>query len=400
MSKNNSLLKVISLYTGAGGLDYGLEAAGFETAIAVEMDKWCCNTLRHNRNWPVIEGKVETVTSDKILSISGLKKGEAGLLVGGPPCQPFSKAGYWKTGDSKRLNDPRSNTLFEYMRVLEDTLPHAFILENVFGLAYKGKDEGLVFLQNRLNEINKKNKVHYTFKWKVINSADFGVPQIRERVFIIGSRDGADFEFPEPKFYSPEDKELFLTLNSLDKQPHRTAWDAIGDLLDPSENPKKSQVGGKWGALLPSIPAGENYLWHTERGGGKPIFKWRSRYWSFLLKLHPDKPSWTIQAQPGTAIGPFHWNNRRLTMREMARIQTFPDDVHILGGNSNVQKQLGNAVPSAIGELLGKQIRFQFFGHRTNKSLSLIPPKRDILENIHSYSKTIPKPYNDLIELS
>src|SRR5690554_3200856 len=118
----NSLMKVISLYTGAGGLDYGLEAAGFETAVAVEMDKWCCNTLRHNRNWPVIEDRVENVSSKLILDTAGLKKGEAGLLVGGPPCQPFSKAGYWKNGDSKRLDDPRAGTLGEYMRVLEDTL--------------------------------------------------------------------------------------------------------------------------------------------------------------------------------------------------------------------------------------------------------------------------------------
>lgn len=243
----NPLMKVISLYTGAGGLDYGLEAAGFETAVAIEMDKWCCNTLRHNRDWPVIEDKVENVTSKVILGTAGLKKGEAGLLVGGPPCQPFSKAGYWKTGDSKRLNDPRAGTLTEYMRVLEDTLPHAFILENVFGLAYKGKDEGLVYLKERLEQINKKHKVKYNFNWKVINAADYGVPQIRERVFIVGARDGLDFNFPMPRFASPESEERS------DLEQHRTVWDAIGDLVDPNEDPKKSKVGGKWGALLLSL---------------------------------------------------------------------------------------------------------------------------------------------------
>lgn len=387
----NPLMKVISLYTGAGGLDYGLEAAGFETAVAIEMDKWCCNTLRHNRDWPVIEDKVENVTSKVILGTAGLKKGEAGLLVGGPPCQPFSKAGYWKTGDSKRLNDPRAGTLTEYMRVLEDTLPHAFILENVFGLAYKGKDEGLVYLKERLEQINKKHKVKYNFNWKVINAADYGVPQIRERVFIVGARDGLDFNFPMPRFASPESEERS------DLEQHRTVWDAIGDLVDPNEDPKKSKVGGKWGALLPSIPPGENYLFHTERGEGEPLFKWRSRYWSFLLKLHPEKPSWTIQAQPGTAIGPFHWNNRRLTMREMARIQTFPDDVEILGGNSNVQKQLGNAVPSAIGELLGKEIKRQFFGMRIDSSQSeLVPKKNSELLKV-SYVKKVPSTYKELL---
>lgn len=396
MAKANPLLKVISLYTGAGGLDYGLEEAGFETAVAIEMDKWCCNTLRHNRNWPVIEEKVENVTSKKILEVSGVKRGEAGLLVGGPPCQPFSKAGYWRDGDSKRLNDPRANTLIEYMRVLEDTLPHAFILENVFGLAYKGKDEGLQYLKTRIDEINKKNKVKYTFNWKVINAAEYGVPQIRERVFIIGSRDGQEFNFPEPRFFSPNDIESLPLINS-NRESYRTAWDAIGDLIDPEENPKKSKVGGKWGALLPSIPPGENYLWHTERGEGEPLFKWRSRYWSFLLKLHPEKPSWTIQAQPGTAIGPFHWNNRRLTMREMARIQTFPDDVEILGGNSNVQKQLGNAVPSAIGEMFGKEIMRQIFGMKMNSlELKLVPTKKKEILSIN-YSRELPKIYRELL---
>ncbi|MBL6991093.1 MAG: DNA cytosine methyltransferase [Bacteriovoracaceae bacterium] len=390
-----NLKKVISLYTGAGGLDYGVEAAGFDTAVAVEMDKWCCKTLRYNRDWPVIEDKIENVDSETILKTANLKKGEAGLLIGGPPCQPFSKAGYWRDGDAKRLNDPRSNTLNQYMRVLEDTLPHAFILENVFGLAYKGKDEGLRYLENTVQKINERNNTNYTFKWKVINTAHFGVSQIRERVFIIGSRDGYEFDFPEARFFPKNEDNPMLEIEG---KTFRTAWDAIGDLVPEEETHHESEVGGKWGALLPSIPPGENYLYHTERGSGEPLFKWRSRYWSFLLKLHPDKPSWTIQAQPGTAIGPFHWNNRRLTMREMARIQTFPDDVEVLGGNSNVQKQIGNAVPSAIGELLGKEIRKQFFDERvSSKKLKLVPNYNEDKFQVN-FMKRIPKEYRELIQ--
>jgi len=393
MSKKNPK-KVISLFTGAGGLDYGIEAAGLDTAVAVEMDKWCCTTLRHNRDWAVIEGKIEDVPSDEILKAGKLKKGEAAMLIGGPPCQPFSKAGYWRDGDAKRLNDPRSNTLNQYMRVLEDTLPHSFILENVFGLAYKGKDEGLRYLENRIKEINEANGTHYTFKWQVINSANFGVSQVRERVFIIGSRDGYEFDFPEARLFPKDENNPLLEIEG---KTYRTAWDAIGDLVPEGETHHESEVGGKWGALLPSIPPGENYLFHTERGGGQPIFKWRSRYWSFLLKLHPEKPSWTIQAQPGTAIGPFHWNNRRLTMREMARIQTFPDDVEIMGGISNVQKQIGNAVPSAIGELLGKEIRRQFFKERvSSKNLKLIPSRKEKEFEV-KFMKKIAPDYQSLI---
>lgn len=387
--------KVISLFSGGGGLDFGLEAAGFETGVCVEMDKWSCSTLRHNRNWNVIEDRIENVSSDTILQTAALKKGEVSLLIGGPPCQPFSKSSFWFNGDTKRLNDPRANTLEHYMRVLNDTLPKAFILENVFGLAYKGKDEGLKFLENALHLINKNNSVNYSFEWKVLNAADYGVPQIRERVFIVGHIEGKKFEFPEKRFYNPQKEEVSMTLFER-LEPYRTSWDAIGDLDEEPQTPIISEVGGKWGALLPTIPPGENYLFHTERGNGECIFKWRSRYWSFLLKLHPDKPSWTIQAQPGTAIGPFHWNNRRLTMREMARIQTFPDDVRIQGGISNVQKQLGNAVPSGLAEVLGREIRAQFFQENVSTRSTLIPNKRNRKKEV-TYSKVVPENYLEII---
>ena len=370
---DNNKLKVISLFSGAVGLDYGLEAAGFHTAVCIEMEKNCCNTLRANRDWPVLEGKIEEFSTKTVLKEGNLKPKEAALLVGGPPCQPFSKSGYWRNGDALRLSDPRANTLEEYMRVLEEALPHAFIIENVYGLAYKGKDEGLVFLQERLDAINKKKKTKYTFTWKVVNAAHYGVPQVRERVFIIGSRDGKRFIFPQPILSMAV---LSQPEGLFNYDQYRCAWDAIGDLDNPIDTAFPSQVGGKWGELLPSIPEGKNYLWHTNRGGGKDLFGWRTRYWSFLLKLSKSMPSWTIQAQPGTAIGPFHWKNRRLTMREMARLQTFPDNVEVLGGTSNIQRQIGNAVPSLVAEVLGKEILEQYFGTSTSKTLKLLPPLR------------------------
>src|SRR5207244_6848829 len=117
-SRCPSMLKAISLYTGIGGLDFGLEAAGIKTAVAVEMDTACCRMLRLNRSWPVIEGNIHDVASKQILETAELRKGEADLLVGGPPCQPFSKSSYWVSGDSLRLDDPRADTLAAYLRVL------------------------------------------------------------------------------------------------------------------------------------------------------------------------------------------------------------------------------------------------------------------------------------------
>src|SRR5689334_911583 len=99
-------LQAISLFTGAGGLDYGFEAAGFRTAVALEIDSRCCNTLRHNRRWPVIDRDIASVSTKELLSIAGLEIGEADVLIGGPPCQPFSKSGFWATGDARRLDDP------------------------------------------------------------------------------------------------------------------------------------------------------------------------------------------------------------------------------------------------------------------------------------------------------
>jgi DNA (cytosine-5)-methyltransferase 1 len=162
---------------------------------------------------------------------------------------------------------------------------------------------------------------------------------------------------------------------AMSREVWRTSWDAIGDLHDLDDPTLK--VGGRWGELLPSIPDGENYLWHTDRGGGLPLFGWRRRYWGFLLKLAKNRPAWTVQAQPGTAIGPFHWRSRRLSTRELCRIQTFPDTYQIVGGRSDVQRQLGNAVPSLLAEVLGREIRHQLLGHKIRShKLKLAVPSR------------------------
>lgn len=383
----------VSLFSGAGGLDLGLEAAGFETHVAVEYDSHCCKTIRANRPWHVIEKSIHDVPSVEILEGAGLKSGELDLLFGGPPCQPFSKSSYWVHGDSLRLEDPRASTLAAYLRVLRDLKPRSFLLENVSGIAYKNKDEGLRLLERCVNTINKESGTNYSFHWDVLQAAAYGVPQTRERFFLVGSRDGKSFEFPAPRF-QPEAKIEQNTLFAL--EAYRTAWDAIGD-LDGVEVEENLKVGGRWGDLLPSIPEGQNYLWHTNKLGGLPLFGWRRRYWSFLLKLSKKKPSWTIQAQPGSAIGPFHWRSRKLSTRELCRLQTFPDDYKILGGRSIVQKQLGNAVPSLLAEILGLEIRRQFFGDSISSLMpSLIPPVRKPVPKEEELA-AVPEKYHDLI---
>jgi DNA (cytosine-5)-methyltransferase 1 len=385
------MLKAISVFTGVGGLDFGFEAAGFETAAAVEMDAACCRTLRLNRRWPVIERDIHDITSKELLRTANLSEGEADVLIGGPPCQPFSKSGYWARGDAMRLDDPRSDTLTAYLRVLRDAQPKVFLLENVYGLAYRGKSEGLDRILAGVDQINRETGSKYRPVWQVVDAASYGVPQHRERVFIVASRHGKQFNFPQAT-HGKHDGPLF----GADHEPYRTTWDALGDLPERL-NDQALRVRGKWADLLPSIPEGENYLWHTARGGGMRLFGWRTRYWSFLLKLAKGRPSWTIQAQPGPATGPFHWTNRLLSAQELCRLQTFPDDLQFDCSRNDVQRMLGNAVPSLVAEVIARAIRGQLLKQPVNeRELQLLPRRREPVPKPERVVK-VPSAYHSLV---
>lgn len=382
-------LRAISLFTGAGGLDYGFEAAGIETAVALEMDGACCRVLRANRRWPIIEDDVHNVASATLLNAAAFGKSEASVLIGGPPCQPFSKSGYWASGDAGRLNDKRADTLTAYLRILEDTLPRAMLLENVYGLAYRGKDEGLDRLVRGIEAINRRCGTNYNPAWQVLNAAAYGVPQLRERVFVVASRDGREFSFPKPSHCAPE-----VQVEGL--EPYRTCWDALGD-LDRRLDDDSLKATGKWAELLPTIPEGENYLWHTGRGGGRPLFGWRTRYWNFLLKLAKNRPSWTIQAQPGSATGPFHWDNRKLSTQELCRLQTFPE-IRIETSRSVAQRMLGNAVPSLLAEVLAREIAVQLLDQPAYRHPpTLLPPLHREIPAPEPV-RTVTRPYLALID--
>ena len=362
----------MSLFTGAGGLDVGLEEAGFRVALCVEKDATARETIQLNRpRWPLAEpGDIQLLAPETALEQTSLQRGDVTLLSGGPPCQPFSKSGYWVRGDSPRLADPRASTLHAYLRWVDAFLPETILLENVSGLVFRAKDEGLRLLSSGLEAINRRNGVAYRARVLHINAVGWGVPQARERVVLVAHRDGHDFELPSPTHLPPDQAPEVPGA-----EPHKTAWDAIGD-LDSDAWSDELRLTGKWASLVPSVPEGMNYLWHTPRGGGLPLFGWRTRYWSFLLKLAKDRPSWTIQAEPGPATGPFHWRNRKLSIRELCRLQTFPDEYVICGAYREGHRQVGNAVPSAIGELIGLEIRRQLLKERVRRKLRLVPRHR------------------------
>ncbi len=345
------MIRVLSLFTGIGGLDYGFEAAGFRTVAAVDVDPRVVAQLRANRSWAAVEADVTQLSPSQLLRATGLQRGRIDMIIAGPPCQPYSKASYWRRDGARRLDDPRAKTLDAFLGVVAHTLPQALLLENVPGFAFRGKAEGLEHVLSGMSRINARYGTRYAPVWAKLNTAHYGIPQMRERVFLVASRDGTEFAFPTPT-HSSTSGEAQL--------PYHTCWDALGDLSEHPGDPSL-EVRGKWADLLPSIPEGQNYLWHTNRGGGEQLFGWRTRYWSFLLKLAKTTPSWTIQSQTGSAIGPFHWTNRKLSAKELMRLQTFPDDIFLDAGRVAIQGMIGNAVPSLMAEVLAREIRRQFF---------------------------------------
>jgi DNA (cytosine-5)-methyltransferase 1 len=262
-----------------------------------------------------------------------------------------------------------------FLDVLDAVLPDVMLLENVNGITATRdhatqRPEGLDVVRSGLSRINRRRGTRYTAMPVILDAAEYGVAQHRRRAFIFAAREGDDLDRPTPTcgpdaLRKPNDSD----------QRYATAWDALWDLDDPDFDPALRPTG-KWAGLLPSIPEGSNYLYHTQRGGGVPIFGWRRRYWSFLLKLAKARPSWTVQAQPGSATGPFHWRSRRLSSRELARLQSFPDDWIVSGSLTSIRRQLGNAVPPPLGEAVGHEIRRSVFGESTRRKAPLTPALR------------------------
>lgn len=343
----------ISLFAGAGGIDCGVEAAGFSTAVALDSDFFCAESLRANRFAEIVEADIASVEAREVLARCGVRSGDVDLLTAGPPCQPFSKSANWRYGVPLGLKDPRATTLRHMMRLIEGTLPRVVMIENVPGFAGtpKQKTSALKRVEGAFRRINARHGTSYALSREVLDAADFGVPQHRRRLIVVADREGREFDFPSPTHGAGGERFV-------------TAWDAIGNLRERANDPEL-QVRGRWAELLASIPEGENYLWHTDRGGGRPLFGWRTRYWNFLLKLAKERPSWTLAASPSQNSGPFHWKNRLLSAREMARLQSFPDHWEFVGTRAQQVSQIGNAVPPLLAEVVARAIRVQLLGDRT-----------------------------------
>jgi len=351
-----SEMSAISLFSGAGGLDLGAEAAGFKVRAAVESDAVARETMLANapRHFPELDETrlledVISLSPELLLERAGVAVGETALMVGGPPCTPFSKSGNWL--EYKRSgSDPRASLLDEYVRLLRGVQPRAFVMENVYGLAYRNQNRPV--LKRFLEGVRAAG---YATEFRILLAADYGVPQLRQRMLCVGLR--ADLldvpvECWQMRWPSPTHSGPHETKTAWDKSlpPHVTSGAALRGLVENPVEPEE-HVSGTYAEELREVPPGQNYLfWTAERGHPAPRFRWRSRYWSFLLKLDPERPSPTIQGQPGPWVGPFHWTSRRLRVAELKRLMTFPDDFTVLGSRREQQLQLGNAVPPRFAE--------------------------------------------------
>lgn len=339
--------KIVSIYSGVGGLDLGFEKAGFKTVFATDIWDVACDSLKSNL--PESEIVCDNIESLNFKLVRKKYDPIAGL-IGGPPCPPFSKSRFYRKEKERGLDDENGFiTISNYFRAVEELNPNFFFFENVHGFVYKPHKSAMELVES------ESRRLGYKIFYKVVNAADYGVPQIRQRFICIGIKETMnDFKFPEPTHADP-----VKIINGL--KPWVTCGEVIGDLDYNLPEDSKMVAGSKHKDLLMLVPPGDNYLFFTEeRGYPTPIFKWRSRYWSFLLKLSPEKPSWTIQASHSNNMGPFHWKNRFLRIEEIKRIQTFEDSHVCLGAYKEQWRQIGNAVPPLLAYKIALAISNQY----------------------------------------
>lgn len=359
--KDNNIPKIrtLSLFSGAGGLDIGFHDVGFDIIESVEIEEKFCQTLKLN------SGKGKRFNNSKVNCIdireyTGNHLGNIDFIIGGPPCQTFSAAGRRANG-VLGTTDARGVLFREYVRLLQELSPVGFLFENVYGIIGAQGGEAWKEILESFSDVG------YKLYYRIVDAADYGVPQHRERLIIVGLKDG-EFKFPRPT-HGPD---------SLDDEQFYNAETAITGVT-LSEEESKSGIGGRYGALLDDIPPGLNYSFYTEEmGHPNPVFAWRSKFSDFLYKADPNTPVRTIKASGGAYTGPFHWNNRFFAYPEYKRLQTFPDDYEISGTKQIAVKQIGNSVPPQLARMMALAIRQQVFNTQFPFTLSLLDDSEEL----------------------
>ena len=339
--------KAIDLFSGAGGLSEGITRAGFEVVAAVDSDAAAAKTYRHNHGDHILERSITDITPAELMRFAGIEAGECDLLAGGPPCQGFSVQ---RRGDDR---DTRNHLVLDYIRFVEEIEPRFFLMENVRGLTSKRGKRYFDEVVQRASDLG------YEVNVSKLNAADFGVPQQRIRVFLVGERvtegEMPRFRFPEPTCIEGE---------------YRTVRSAIGDMpcppLDGSPHPDYP-LHYREGRLSKT---NLERLRHIPEGGGRDdlplhlqlpchVNNPSHRHKDVYGRLAWDQPAGTLTARfDSFSRGRFGHpvDHRTITLREGARLQTFRDSFHFIGNREEVARQIGNAVPPILAEKLGRAI--------------------------------------------
>lgn len=371
--------KVVSLFSGALGLDLGLAKTGrFELVACVELEKVFCDTIRANqkagrlpKNLTVIEGDIAKLSVEEFLARTGIDPTTIDLLVGGPPCQSFSTA-----GRRQSVEDPRGTLLWDFLRFIEGLNPKFFVMENVRGLLSaalkhraiadrpdKGgqpllpEEEPGSVVRLFAHDLHGIDGGPYHMDCFEVNAVNYGAPQLRERALFVGNRFGVQVDFPEPT-HGVEDQIRDLFTNRKKLLPWKTLGEAI-DGIDPGDvvmdfSPRKKHYlsmvppGSNWRSLPEEIQRESMGRAWLAKGG-------RSGWWR---RLTSDLPCPTLVTMPNHASTSLchPTETRALTVKEYARIQQFPDDWQICGKASEQYAQIGNAVPVRLGEVAGNVV--------------------------------------------
>lgn len=349
----------IDVFCGAGGLSEGLQMAGFSVAVAVENDKNAASTYKRNHSNTVLISKdISDLTVNELLDAVGRYSSEIDIIAGGPPCQGFSMA----NGHSRHIHNSNNGFVWHFVKWVKQIKPKAFLMENVIGFTAIDGGKLKDALLRKFRELGYANADIYT-----IDAANHGVPQHRRRVFLIGFLNRTKYEIP---------KQVFGTCD----KPFNTVADAIlGDLppieylpgmnktnyvADPISNYQRKIRNNKK-ILYNHITTNcaehirEKFSWIPQGGNWESIkdrIGIRVQYSSLYKRLDPNMPSITMSNyRKSMIIHPIE--NRLLSVREAARLQSFSDSYIFEGGISSMQQQVGNAVPPLLGKAVAKQIK-------------------------------------------
>jgi len=307
--------RLISLFSGCGGMDLPFHKAGFEVVWAIDSNPYACKTFRRNI--------ADVIINDSIENIDIAQVPEAEICIGGFPCQDFSLI--WKRPG---LEGTRGNLYTYFLDFVNKKKPKAFVAENVKGLLSANNYQAIKQIISDFESIAPG----YLVKPKLYNFADYGVPQFRQRVLLVGIRMDTGFNFVHPQPEYGQNR----------KKPYRTAGEALKNVEAVLDNNKHHKIQTRTVEILNRIKPGGNF---SDIPKDSPYYV-KGMISHIYRRIHPDKPSSTIIAGGGGGTWGYHYlEPRSLTNRERARLQTFPDDFVFEGSTTEVRRQIGNAVP-------------------------------------------------------